>query len=820
MKRTMGLLALLCLSLFLAACSGGSSSSDSDAGSTVEKPIASIGLLAPAGNVFSLKDGNVTVQLNGTDSSSPRDANLTYRWELIELPALSNAVLSSSEDARTEFTADLPGDYVISLIVNDGTASSEAARMVFSATSPYPVAITEPVHSVAFATQEIVLDGSFSTIPTGETGSLEYLWTLTEKPQESDAYLTDSEQSLATLHLDVEGDYRLQLVVTFNDIASAPANVLVTVSSGNAPPVAVAKDLTVVLGEKVTLDASDSYDPEGSQLQYRWRWADVDPSTIPMPELDGETTSTLKFTPEAAGTYSFELMVFDGAKRSVTFDEDGDPEYWREIQVVVESDPEAENNKAPEGEVVATGYFPSASIGEQEVGLRAEFNFVGYDTEGDALQVIDAVLLEKPEGSDAELVDIGFWKPLGKKIDVLDVAGLYRVSMTISDGVNKIVREATMEAKIGQVNNQPSTRGVEALTTSTIVGEALIFEASSSDPDNDPMEFHWELVDKPDGSKATIEAIEEPESKEYRRARVVTDLPGSYTARLIVSDDRGLYAKAYEQADGFAKLINEAPQIRSAVWVRDWGRLSPGEDFYQILPCMSLMHRPVVVDPDGDVVFTHEELESTPEGGDYTSLSDSGDCAGTYGTGFTKPGTYKFRYYATDLIDESEYVFVVEVEPMSSAKGVRLREISENDQSLWHPMPYENIPSYATPADLASDLEPTEARYIQWSLTAADANYTIENVRFEHINGGLRDLTPWFEGLKEGQVIAEGESLDFQTWMPAVPCVRTDDRAEGFHFSFNIKEIPELTFVYETWIKQDDPFVGEDWRYCEAGELN
>lgn len=131
---------------------------------------------------------------------------------------------------------------------------------------------------------------------------------------------------------------------------------------------------------------------------------------------------------------------------------------------------------------------------------------------------------------------------------------------------------------------------------------------------------------------------------------------------------------------------------------------------------------------------------STPEGGEYTSYPSSDDFADTYGSVFTKPGTYVFRYYATDQIDDApKYDFVVEVEPMSAAKGVRLRNIS-GGESLWHPMPYENISSYATPSNLRWDLEATEERYIQWSLTAVDADYTIENVQAQHINGSLEDL--------------------------------------------------------------------------------
>ena len=388
--------------------------------------------------------------------------------------------------------------------------------------------------------------------------------------------------------------------------------------------------------------------------------------------------------------------------------------------------------------------------------------------------------------------------------------------MVVSDGVNEITSEATMVAKIGQVNGTPFTRGVEAQAKSVIVGNALVFDASSSDPNDDPIEFHWELVDKPDGSKATIEPVIEPESQEYRRAKVVTDIPGSYTARLIVSDDRGLYSSYYREAHGFAKISNTAPEIRSVVWARNWGRLNAGEDYFQILPCMSLLHRPVLVDADGDEVFYHDELISTPPaGGDFTSYPSSEDCPDSRGQVFSKPGTYVFRYSATDLIDDApQYDFVVNVDAFEDAKGVRLRSLNSDDESLWHPLPYENKPPYAS--DFRASSKPfTEEGYIRWSMTAADGDYTIENVKVQHINGDLADLTPRFEGLEEGQIIKQGESLDFQTVFPAVTCIRNDDRSEGFHFSFNIKELPEITFVYENWRTASEGIFSE-WQECES----
>ena len=809
MKRTSALIATLGLTLLLSACGG---SSDKP----IPPPTATISVTdsesANGANTFSLKDGPVSIELTSSKSTTERGTGLTSEWQLVTSPALSTAKLTKLADASTRLVADLPGDYIVSLIVNDGINSSKTTQITLTATSSVPVAITETVYSIKLGVASLDLDGSHSSLPTGETGELTYLWRISEKPQDSAGYLTLADQSNPTLYLDLAGDYTLQLVVSYNGVASEPKDIVVTISSGNARPVAKVEDVTIELGQAVILDGSASLDPEGESLQYRWKWAytPLKPSAMPMPQLTGTTTAILNFTPQAVGSYHLVFFVFDGQWKSTE----------KDVTITVTNVAKPTTNEAPVGELVATGYYPSYSIGEQEVGLRAEFNFIGYDKEGQPLQIVSAELIEKPAGSTVTLVDIGSWKPLGKKIKKLDVVGTYRVSMTISDGVNEIVKIATMEAKVGNVNGQRSTRGVDAQSNSVLVGDKLVFDASSKDPNSDPMTFHWELVDKPDGSEAVIEPVTEPESQELRRAIVITDLPGSYTARLIVEDDRGLFAKSYSQEDGFAKLVNTAPEIRSVVWARNWGRLAPGQDYYQILPCMSLLHRPVVVDAEGDEVYTHQELISTPQDGKFTSYPSQEDCPDSRGQVFSKPGTYTFRYYASDGIDDAaDYDFVVKVDSFEEAKGVRLRSINSDNESLWHPLPYENIPPFANNFHASSYPYLNEGA-IAWSLSATDADYTIENVELRHINGALTGLTPWFEGLTEGQVITQGESLAFKTWLPAVPCVRNDDKAEGFHFSFRIKEIPEVSFVYQVWRTANDQSTFSEWRQCDEGELD
>jgi len=157
----------------------------------------------------------------------------------------------------------------------------------------------------------------------------------------------------------------------------------------------------------------------------------------------------------------------------------------------------------------------------------------------------------------------------------------------------------------------------------------------------------------------------------------------------------------------------------------------------------------------------------------------------------------------------------VNVDPLAEATGVRLRSINEDNESLWQPLPYENIPPFAN--DFSASSKPyLEEGYISWSLTAADADYTIENLQVRHINGGLASLTPRFENLKNKQVIAKGKSVAFKTILPVVACIRNEEASEGFHFSFNIKEIPEITFVYETWRTANKSSLFYDWPECAA----
>lgn len=74
-----------------------------------------------------------TVTLDGSGSSSRDGRPLTYMWELISRPSGSTAELSDLAAVMPTFVADVEGDYVIELVVNDGTLSSPPDRVTITA---------------------------------------------------------------------------------------------------------------------------------------------------------------------------------------------------------------------------------------------------------------------------------------------------------------------------------------------------------------------------------------------------------------------------------------------------------------------------------------------------------------------------------------------------------------------------------------------------------------------------------------------------------------------------------------------------------------
>lgn len=154
----------------------------------------------------------------------------------------------------------------------------------------------------------VELNGTQSYDPDGVT--IYYSWTLTP-PVGSDAELNDPTSDTPSFTADVHGDYVATLVVTDEHGAESAPDTM-TAGFENIKPVADAGvNQSVVVGELVELDGSNSWDANGDPLTYRWSLIST-PENSTVGELNDADQPTASFTPDLPGVYVVRLIVNDG----------------------------------------------------------------------------------------------------------------------------------------------------------------------------------------------------------------------------------------------------------------------------------------------------------------------------------------------------------------------------------------------------------------------------------------------------------------------------------------------------------------------------
>jgi hypothetical protein len=248
------------------------------------------------------------VQLDGSSSYSTDNRMLNYFWILASKPEGSQAVLSNSRIAKPTFTPDVYGSYSITLKVDNGVNESEVVSQAIVLVNRAPVANAgaDQQHTTGAL---IRLNGSGSTDPDGDP--LTYAWGWSAQPSGSSAVLSNALSANPTFTADREGFYKLTLMVSDGFLSSTTDEIKITIAD-NKPPVAIVVcETTVNEGQLVTLDGSDSNDPEDDKLDYLW-------SIVSKPagsnaSLTNADQKEAAFTPDVSGSYSLKLRVSDGA---------------------------------------------------------------------------------------------------------------------------------------------------------------------------------------------------------------------------------------------------------------------------------------------------------------------------------------------------------------------------------------------------------------------------------------------------------------------------------------------------------------------------
>ncbi|MDI6402533.1 PKD domain-containing protein, partial [Balneolaceae bacterium ANBcel3] len=251
----------------------------------------------------------------------------------------------------------------------------------------------------------------------------------------------------------------------------------------NTPPVIEVEGYQPIVspGENVILDASDSYDPDGRDLEYQWYLNDVFRSS----------SDTFVFNQSVSGRYHVRLTISDNAPNSNFTDT------TQEFEIVVNTQPYAEID------------YKRVVAESSEVTFRAK-NVM--DADGDDLRFIWRVA-DREERVEGEEVTIFHEEP-----------GYYRVFLTVDDQTGTQNARYETDA-VYKVNAAP----VPVFSIPEIVApndEITLDGTESYDPDEDSLDFRWVISDgrRFEGAENTIRFNE----------------PGSYTIALVVDDGEGV----------------------------------------------------------------------------------------------------------------------------------------------------------------------------------------------------------------------------------------------------------------------------------------
>ncbi len=209
---------------------------------------------------------------------------------------------NSATGASANHTYTTPGTYSVTLTVTDDRgAQTFVQQSVTTGTPNLP-----PVPSFTYSATNTVVnfDATGSTDPDGTIAS--YSWDFGDGNTATGA--TPQHDFVNT------GSYLVTLTVTDNDGASSSTSQLVSVSTPNIPPVAM---FTISqTGNFVSLDATASYDPDGTIVQYTWDFGDgTDPDSGDGGTNSGSVTS---HTYVGTGTRTITLTVTDNRGGTAT----------------------------------------------------------------------------------------------------------------------------------------------------------------------------------------------------------------------------------------------------------------------------------------------------------------------------------------------------------------------------------------------------------------------------------------------------------------------------------------------------------------------
>ena len=513
MKNKLRITFVTLLAPLLIACGGGGNSGCSAVLGLLPGAGCSTSNTAPVAN-SGLTQNVTTGSLVTLDGSASRDVNnqsLTYLWQMTAVPAGSLAALSSSTSAKPTFTADVTGNYSVSLVVNDGKTNSQTSVVTIyaSVNNAAPVANAGSNQSVSLG-KMVTLDGTSSSDANRDT--LTYKWSFGSIPSGSVATLSSVVSPNPKFTADKTGTFSAILIVNDGKVDSTASTVTVTVSEANSAPVAnaglaqsvslntTANLQSVSLSTTVTLDGTNSFDANNDFLTYKWVLITRPAGSNAV--LSSSTSAKPTFQTDVAGTYVASLIVNDGKVDSLA--------------------------AATTVTVSASNSEPIANAGvNQNILLGSTVTLDGTnstDANRDPLSY-RWVMMSKPTTSSAVLANATSAKPTF----LADVLGTYVFTLIVNDGKVDSTTVATTvtvsSANLAPVANAGASQNV-------VLGIVTLDGSASSDANGDTITYKWTLLNKPSSSSAALN------NATSAKPTFTADKAGIYVFGLVVNDGK------------------------------------------------------------------------------------------------------------------------------------------------------------------------------------------------------------------------------------------------------------------------------------------
>lgn len=473
---------------------------------------------------------------------------LHYAWSFTSLPRGSTAHLNDVAVKAPSFQPELPGDYVVRLVVSDAAGHLSTARTLTVTVQPCGGA-RPVVQAVTFtpagpgigqlvqASAQVTDDDTAA--PCGRVESFEYRWTLVGQPSGSSARLNNEVAREPSFLADLAGTYALRLVATDaerHQSVAKEASVTVAACGGAVPFVSVAASAGSTAsprtgqGVQVEAQVTDADTDVGCAAHaavyvYAWHFEEVPLGSHTT--LNDRSARNPSFMADVPGNYVLVATATDPTGRTGR-----SAPYTVIASICGSAAPTVTAAATPSAPGIGTPTALTAtpSDADTQAGCEAHAATFTYAWQ----------LLDQPAGSTARLNDARAHAPSFTP----DLPGDYVAVVTVTDPTGRTGQSTPLNVSVSACGGgvpQPTAAVASGSSASPATGRVTQLDASATDADLLPdclahpavFAWHWSFLALPSGAQARLN---DPSA---RNPSFTPDVPGDYVLQVSATDPTG-----------------------------------------------------------------------------------------------------------------------------------------------------------------------------------------------------------------------------------------------------------------------------------------